>query len=184
MPATPVMRAFPPPQSRARRTLLVSLLALTTSVLAQEKPPKPGKPDPEEKAQTRELKRSGGEKPARAAGAEAERSLTRLREALRVTDDAEWEVISARIAAVQATGAGPKDKAKPAGADRTAQDALRAAVRDGLPDAELRLRLARAHQLQQEREARLARARAELRAVLTVRQEAVAVLAGLLEPAP
>jgi hypothetical protein len=170
------MRAFPPPQSRARRTLLVSLLALTTSVLAQEKPPKPGKPDPEEKAQTRELKRSGGEKPARAAGAEAERSLTRLREALRVTDDAEWKVISARIAAVQATGAGPKDKAKPAGADRT--------VRDGLPDAELRLRLARAHQLQQEREARLARARAELRAVLTVRQEAVAVLAGLLEPAP
>jgi hypothetical protein len=103
---------------------------------------------------------------------------------MRVTDDAEWGVIAERIAAVQAAGAGPKDKAKPAGPERTAQDALRVAVRDGLPDAELRLRLARAHELQREREARLARARAELRAVLTVRQEAVAVLAGLLEPAP
>jgi hypothetical protein len=130
------------------------------------------------------MKRTGGEKPGRDPGAEAARSLVRLREAMRVTDDAEWAVIAERIAAVQAAGAGPKDKAKPAGPERTAQDALRVAVRDGLPDAELRLRLARAHELQREREARLARARAELRAVLTVRQEAVAVLAGLLEPAP
>jgi hypothetical protein len=180
------MRALSPPCPLARWALLAASTILVAVSPAQDKPAKPGKPDREEKGESREMKRTGGEKPGRDPGAEAARSLVRLREAMRVTDDAEWAVIAERIAAVQAAGggAGPKDKAKPASAERTAQDALRSAVRDGLPDAELRLRLARAHELQREREARLARARAELRAVLTVRQEAVAVLAGLLEPAP
>jgi hypothetical protein len=178
------MRALSPPRPLARWALLAAFAVLVAVSPAQDKPAKPGKPDREEKGESREMKRSRGEKPGRDPGAEAARSLVRLREAMRVTDDAEWAVIAERIAAVQAAGAGPKDKAKPAGPERTAQDALRVAVRDGLPDAELRLRLARAHELQREREARLARARAELRAVLTVRQEAVAVLAGLLEPAP
>jgi hypothetical protein len=180
------MRAVSPPRPLARWALLAVSTILVAVSPAQDKPAKPGKPDREEKGESREMKRTGGEKPGRDPGAEAARSLVRLREAMRVTDDAEWAVIAERIAAVQAAGggAGPKDKAKPASAERTAQDALRVAVRDGLPDAELRLRLARAHELQREREARLARARAELRAVLTVRQEAVAVLAGLLEPAP
>jgi hypothetical protein len=178
------MRALSPPCPLARWALLAASTILVAVSPAQDKPAKPGKPDREEKGESREMKRTGGEKPGRDPGAEAARSLVRLREAMRVTDDAEWAVIAERIAAVQAAGAGPKDKAKPAGPERTAQDALRVAVRDGLPDAELRLRLARAHELQREREARLARARAELRAVLTVRQEAVAVLAGLLEPAP
>jgi|LauGreDrversion4_2_1035121.scaffolds.fasta_scaffold18602_1 hypothetical protein len=178
------MRALSPPRPLARWALLAAFAVLVAVSPAQDKPAKPGKPDREEKGESREMKRSSGEKPGRDPGAEAARSLVRLREAMRVTDDAEWAVIAERIAAVQAAGAGPKDKAKPAGPERTAQDALRVAVRDGLPDAELRLRLARAHELQREREARLARARAELRAVLTVRQEAVAVLAGLLEPAP
>ena len=180
------MRAVPPPLARVRPIFLAALLLAPAAAAPDkpDKPAKPGKPDREEKAEKRELKLSGGEQPARDVGAESARGLARLREAMRVADDAEWAVIAERIAAVQAAGAGPKDKAKPAGPERTAQDALRVAVRDGLPDAELRLRLARAHQLQQEREARLARARAELRAVLTVRQEAVAVLAGLLDPAP
>jgi hypothetical protein len=177
------MRAVPPPLARVRPIFLAALL-LAPAAAAPDKPAKPGKPDREEKAEKRELKLAGGDQPARDAGAEAARGLARLREAMRVADDAEWAVISERIAAVQAASAGPKDKAKPAGPERTAQDALRVAVRDGLPDAELRLRLARAHELQREREARLVRARAELRAVLTVRQEAVAVLAGLLDPAP
>jgi hypothetical protein len=177
------MRAVPPPLARVRPILLAALL-LVPAAAAPDQPAKPGKPDREEKAEKRELKLSGGDQPARDVGAESSRGLARLREAMRVADEAEWAVIAERIAAVQAAGAGPKDKAKPAGPERTAQDALRTAVRDGLPDAELRLRLARAHELQREREARLARARAELRAVLTVRQEAVAVLAGLLDPAP
>jgi adenosyl cobinamide kinase/adenosyl cobinamide phosphate guanylyltransferase len=62
------------------------------------------------------------------------------------------------------------------------QEALRLAVKDKLPDAEIKARLDRAHEVQQQKEAQLARAQADLRAVLTVRQEAVAVLAGLLPP--
>lgn len=179
------MRALPPPTSLARRVFpaaLAILALLTPNSPAAEKPPKPGKPDREEKA----LQRSGGDQPVRDAGAESARVLTRLREAMRVTDDAEWAIISARITAVQAAGggAGAKEKAKPAGPERAALDALRSAVRDGLPEAELQLRLARWAALQRERGATLDRARAELRAVLTVRQEAVAVLAGLLDPTP
>lgn len=182
------MSAAPPPSPLAPRAFVAVLALLAAGASAQEKPLKPGKAGREDKAELREMKRPGGDQPGRDAGAESARGLTRLREAMRVTDDAEWAVIAERITAVQAAGgvlgAKDKDKAKPAGGERTAQDALRAAVRDGLPDAELRLRLARAHELHREREARLARARAELRAVLTVRQEAVAVLAGLLDPAP
>lgn len=180
------MRALPPPRPLARRALLAVLAVLAANCPAQEKPPKPGKPDRADQTELRGMKRSGGEKPGRDPKAETERALTRLREAMRVTDDAEWAVISARIAAVQAAGggAGAREKAKPAGADRTAQEALRSAVHDGLPEAELRLRLARLAEVQRERGAALERARAELRAVLTVRQEAVAVLAGLLDPSP
>lgn len=183
------MRALPPPRPLARWTclaLLAGLAVVAGNSPAQEKPAKDGKPDRETKADRREMKHPGGDKPARDPKAEAERALTRLREAMRVTDDAEWAIISARIAAVQAAGGGTgaKDKAKPAGAERAAQDALRSAVRDGLPEAELRLRLARLAEVQRERGASLDRARAELRAVLTVRQEAVAVVAGLLDPSP
>lgn len=181
------MRHSPPPPL-ARRAFALVLALLVAGVSAQEKTPKPGKPEREDKAELREMKGTGGDKPGRDAGAESARGLTRLRETMRVADDAEWAVIAERIVAVQAAGgvagAKDKDKTRPAEAERRAQEALRSAVRGGLPEAELRLRLARAHELHREREARLARARAELRAVLTVRQEAVAVLAGLLDPLP
>ena len=62
------------------------------------------------------------------------------------------------------------------------QDALRYAVRDNLPDAEVKARLARARHVHEQAEARLAQAQSDLRAVLSLRQEAVAVLAGLLPP--
>jgi len=181
------MRHSPPPPL-ARRAFAPVLALLVAGVSAQEKTPKPGKPEREDKAELREMKGTGGDKPGRDAGAESARGLTRLRETMRVADDAEWAVIAERIVAVQAAGgvAGAKDKdrTRPAEAERRAQEALRSAGAGGLPEAELRLRLARAHELHREREARLARARAELRAVLTVRQEAVAVLAGLLDPLP
>jgi N-formylglutamate amidohydrolase len=61
-------------------------------------------------------------------------------------------------------------------------DALRSAVGDQFPDAEIKARLARAHDAYLQRVAQLTQAQADLRAVLTVRQEAVAVMAGLLPP--
>jgi hypothetical protein len=129
----------------------------------------------------------------------ATRSLAKLREHLEVTDDAEWEIIAARIRKVGEVrgsfgklGAGSRggpvfsEKVKPVGragiSAHPEQDALRSAVKDKLPDAEVKARLDRAHEVFQQNAARLDQAEADLRAVLTVRQEAVAVLAGLLPP--
>ncbi len=58
--------------------------------------------------------------------------------------------------------------------------ALSTAVRDKLPDAEIKSRLERLRQSRQDSEAKLAKAQEELRAVLTVRQEATMVVFGLL----
>ena len=129
----------------------------------------------------------------------AARSLTRLREQLEVTDDVEWDIIGERINRVIEVRSslgkgGPPGRGGPAIAEKSKkssragssahpeQEALRLAVKDNLPDAEIKLRLERAHEVLQQKEAQLVRAQAELRAVLTVRQEAVAVLAGLLPP--
>ena len=63
-----------------------------------------------------------------------------------------------------------------------AETERQADARDKLTDAEIRLRLARAHEVHEQHQAKLAQAQASLRAVLTVRQEAVAVTYGLLPP--
>jgi hypothetical protein len=59
-------------------------------------------------------------------------------------------------------------------------DGLRAAITDKLPDAEIKARLARLRDARKQNEAKLDQAREDLRAVLSVRQEAVLVMAGLL----
>lgn len=166
------------------------------------------KADKVEKAELRELLAGGESTPAkvkpgrrdepaegktgRAAEIEA-KSLAKLRERLEVTDDAEWAIIVERIKKVEemrrltwAGGAGGRggpvvtEKGKRTAAPE--QNALRSAVTDKLPDAEIKLRLARAHEVHQHNEAKLFQAQADLRAILTVRQEAVAVMAGLLPP--
>jgi hypothetical protein len=58
--------------------------------------------------------------------------------------------------------------------------ALGEAIRDKLPDAEIKSRLDRVREVRKASEAKLAKAQDELRAVLSVRQEAVAVMFGLL----
>jgi hypothetical protein len=58
--------------------------------------------------------------------------------------------------------------------------ALTSAVRDKLPDAELKSRLERVREIRKDNEAKLSKAQEDLRAVLSVRQEAVAVVYGLL----
>ena len=139
-------------------------------------------------------------RPAKPTPAEAaNKQLDRLREKLEVTDDTEWTVITERISRVQEIrgtlwsnqagnrpGALPADKGKrAAGGNSTGhaeRDALRMAVDDKLPDAEIKSRLTRAHEIQQQNETRLAQAQTELRAVLTIRQEAIMVMAGLLPP--
>jgi hypothetical protein len=131
-------------------------------------------------------------KGARSAEIEA-KSLAKLRERLEVTDDAEWAIIVERIKKVEEMrrltwAGGPAGRSAPPASEKgkrssaPEQNALRSAVADKLPDAEIKLRLARAHEVHQHNEAKLFQAQSELRAILTVRQEAVAVMAGLLPP--
>ena len=125
------------------------------------------------------------------------RGLERLREKLAVPDDTEWALMSERIAkideirrtlwtsAANVRGAAPaadKGKRVAGSSGHPERDALRAAVSDNLPDAEIKSRLARAHEIHRQNEKRLAEAQADLRAILSIRQEAVAVMAGLLPP--
>ncbi len=129
------------------------------------------------------------------------RMLTALRDRLEVTDDEEWKVIAERVAKVaelrRASAGGPLGMmpgrgGPPGGGDRGATRgprpgggsgelaALSTAVRDKLPDAEIKSRLDRLREVRKENEAKLTKAQEELRAVLSIRQEAVAVVFGLL----
>ena len=143
---------------------------------------------------------SGDARPAKPSpGEAASKQLDRLREKLEVSDDTEWSVITERISRVEeirrTLWANPThgrpvapaaDKGKRGGGGSTTgnaeRDALRDAVNDKLPEAEIKSRLARAHEIQQQNESRLAQAQMDLRAVLTIRQEAIMVMAGLLPP--
>jgi hypothetical protein len=171
-------------------SLSVAVAVLAAGSYAQTKP---------NKIERRDMKREAGAAPdGKVAADDAQsRAMSKLREQFEVSDDAEWEVIAARIAKVGelrrvvAGTAGFRgvvslsDKSKRSGRSDSAhleQDALRSAVRDKLPDAEIKQRLARMHDVHRENEAKLVRAQEELRAILTVRQEAVAVMAGLLPP--
>lgn len=137
------------------------------------------------------------------------RLLSGMRERFGVTNDEEWGVISDRITKVMdlrrssmgsMAGGMFFGRGGPGGGDsrgggsdrgstsRTSRSgsgndvaALQAAIQDKLPDAEIKARLDRVREQRKENEAKLAKAQEELRAVLTVRQEAVAVLAGLLQ---
>jgi hypothetical protein len=66
------------------------------------------------------------------------------------------------------------------GAANSDQSSLQQAVKDKLPDAEIKARMVRLRESRKQNEAKLAQAQEELRAVLSVRQEAIAVLYGML----
>lgn len=135
------------------------------------------------------------------------RMLAGLRERFEVTDDEEWKLISERLTKVmelrrntasntfgglgafsgrggpQGGGGGDGGRNRggpPRPGGNTEMTALTTAVRDKLPDAEIKSRLDRVREVRKENEAKLAKAQEELRAVLSVRQEAFAVVAGLL----
>jgi hypothetical protein len=134
------------------------------------------------------------------------RMLNGLRDRMGITNDEEWGLISQRIAAVsearRATGGGlfggmggPGGRGGPpagGGGDRGGRGpggrsssnpemaALQQALADNLPEAEIKSRLDRMRDARRNNEAKVAKAQEDLRAVLTVKQEAVAVMFGLL----
>lgn len=131
----------------------------------------------------------------------------RLREQFGVTDDAEWTLISERLTKlneIRRSAGGGMGRGGPGGpgggpggpgggsggpssrggrggpSGNPEQDSLRAAITEKLPDAEVKSRLERLREVRKQNEAKVAKAQEELRAVLSVRQEAVAVMFGLL----
>jgi hypothetical protein len=138
-----------------------------------------------------------------------QRMMERYKEQLGVTDDAEWKLISDRIEKVTTArrevgfgggfgGFGRGGRGGPGGGgpggDQAAAgrrafggepspeaEALRKAIEAKAPTDELKSKLAKLREARKVKEANLETAQEELRKVLSVRQEASAVLAGLLK---
>ncbi len=116
------------------------------------------------------------------------RMLAALRTQMDVPDDAEWALISERLQKVVdmrrnqliAGFAGGRGGGRFGGQPDPEAEALRAALTDKLPDAEIKSRLTHLRDARKQNEAKLDQAREDLRAVLSLRQEAVLVMAGLL----
>lgn len=144
-----------------------------------------------------------------AASEPGNKSHETYRTLMEVKDDAEWRVISERIEQVnkarhelESTGrqsahdlarrlAGRKVKAKgkgnkhalpPAGIDAFGpeEERLFASIETNASKAEIGGALSQFERVRQARQVRLDKAKAELRQVLSVRQEAIAILTGLL----
>ncbi len=134
------------------------------------------------------------------------RMLSGLRDRLGITNDEEWGLISKRITAVmevRRTAGGPgggmfvpggRGGPPPGGGERGGRGpggpggrggspeitALQAAITDNLTEAEIKSRLERVREARRDNEAKLQKAQEDLRALLSVKQEATAVLFGLL----
>lgn len=124
------------------------------------------------------------------------RMFANLREQFEITSDEEWNIIVERITKVMELrrssmggsfrggmpgGGGPDPRSRGSSASGNPEmDGLRSAVQAKATDAELKARLTRLRELRKETEQRVEKAQEELRAVLTVRQEAILVMFGLL----
>jgi Spy/CpxP family protein refolding chaperone len=130
------------------------------------------------------------------------RMLTAIRERFGISNDEEWALISQRITKVmelrRTTGGGMGGgfRGGPGGPGGDTQgrggrmgrggsnsqetEALQQALTDKMPDAEIKARMDRLRDTRKAADAKLREAQEELRAVLTVPQEATAVLFGFL----
>jgi len=121
--------------------------------------------------------------------------LATLREQMEVKEDAEWLIISERIQKVfearmsNMSGlgmmmfAGRRGPNAPNGRALQANpeaEALQAAIKNNAPATELKARLERLRDARKENDAKLAKVQDSLREVLNLKQEAVAVMVGLL----
>ncbi len=138
-----------------------------------------------------------------------QRMMERVREQLEVKSDDEWKVISERVEKVNQArrevggggfggmgfgrGGGGGGGDQPGGGDQARRprgpggepspeaEALQKAIEAKASAEEIKTKLAKYREARKEKEARLEQAQDELRKVLTVRQEAAAVLAGFLK---
>ncbi len=120
-----------------------------------------------------------------------------LRERMAITNDAEWGIIEQRITAVtkarmatiadsglmggMPTGGRAAGFATMFGTPSPEAEALRKALEDNAPPAQVHTLLVKFQAARKEKEAAVTKAEADLKAVLTTRQEAIAVVSGLVE---
>ena len=128
-----------------------------------------------------------------------QRMMERYREQLAVKDDSEWKIIAERINKISEArreipgrggfgfgrGGGPGGDAGgrrgPGGAASPEAEALQKAIEANAPADEIKSKLANYRDAVKAKEAKLEKAQADLRQVLSSKQEAAAVLAGLLK---
>jgi hypothetical protein len=168
---------------RLRKTVLLGgivavLLTGATQAFAQQERQGRGNFDPEQMRQ---------------------RMMERYKEQLDVKDDGEWKIISERIEKVTAArrelggggfgmgfggrrGGGGGGGGGFRGGDPSPEvEALQKAIEAKASGEELKQKLAKLREARKEKEAKLEKAQEDLRKVLSVRQEASAVLLGLLK---
>lgn len=132
-----------------------------------------------------------------------QRMMERYREQLGVKDDAEWGVIEGRINKIDEArrstmrgfggfggGRGPGGPGGPGGGQGNRgggpqanpdAEALQSALDSGASAEEIKIKLAAYREATKKKEAELAKAQDDLRQLLSVKQEAAAVLLGLLK---
>jgi hypothetical protein len=133
-----------------------------------------------------------------------QRMMERMREEFDVKDDTEWKLISERIEKVNdarretagrgmgmmfggggrgggGQGGGGGGRGGFGGEPMPEQDALQKAVESNAPADEIKTKLAKYREALKAKEAKLAKAQDDLRQVLSVKQEAKAVLMGMLK---
>jgi hypothetical protein len=168
---------------------LLSACALSVSLRAQDAPPppvdEPSPPASEASQPAQENGNGNGGRQRRNFSPDAMMKMLQTR--FGVTDDAEWAVISARITPIMelrrgAMGGGFRMGGGGGGGRNAdpAVTALRSAIADNMPDAEIKARLERLRESRKDDQAKLEKAQADLVAVLTVKQEAIAVMMGLV----
>lgn len=126
------------------------------------------------------------------------RMMERYREAFEVKDDAEWKLIEGRITKVSdarrdmggfgrmfggpgGRGGGPGGRGGFGGEPNPDAEALQKALEAKASADEIKAKLAKYRESQKAKQVALEKAQAELRQVLSVKQEAQAVLMGLLQ---
>lgn len=177
-------------RSSLRPLLLLALLASPLGLLGQT----PAVPPPSEPGAEGRARRNFSPEEMR------DRMLRGIREQFQVEDDAEWAVISEQMQKVselrRSTGGGLGGlgnamalRGGPPGGRGDGRrgpspgpevEALGNAIRSNATPAEIKARLERFRAVRKENEAKLTAAQEELRSLLNVRQEAIAVMIGLL----
>jgi hypothetical protein len=131
-----------------------------------------------------------------------QRMMERMREQFDVKDDTEWKLISERIEKVNDArretagrgmgmmfggggrgggGQGGGGRGGMGGEPMPEQDALQKAVESNAPADEIKTKMAKYRDAMKAKEAKLVKAQDDLKQVLSVKQEATAVLMGLLK---